>query len=95
LKIIDAEVHGHLSKIANLVGLGEDIVHRGLVQEASRSKTVIDRDDPEQQKTWGVAVRLVVATTETKTKVSVSVPAIAAEVELGFATASAAIDVSG
>lgn len=93
VRIYDENSKTNLDKIAGIVGFELGEVHKGLVQETTRSKTVTGGDGSAD--TWGVSVRLAVATSKWNVKASVSVPAIAAAVELNLANASATIDVKG
>jgi hypothetical protein len=93
VRIYDENSKLNLDKIAGIVGFDVGDVHKGLVQETSRSKTVTGEEGSAE--TWGVSVRLAVATSKWDVKASVTIPAIAAAAELNLATASAAIDVKG
>jgi hypothetical protein len=93
VRIYEEDAKVNLSKIAAIVGIEGSDARKGLVQEASRSKTVSGADGSVES--WGISVRLAVATNKWDVKASLTIPAIAAAVELGMATASAAIDVRG
>jgi hypothetical protein len=94
LRVYEETAKTNLDRIAGIIGFKAGVTRLGLVQETSRSKTVASSDGNAEE-TWGVAVRLVVATDKWDADVSITVPAVAASVQLGFANASAAIDVSG
>jgi hypothetical protein len=92
-RVYDEHSKTNLDKIAGIVGIKVGQAQKALVLESSRSKTV-DKGGGAAE-TWGVSVRLAVATSNWQVDATVTVPVVAAAVELGFATASAAIDVQG
>ena len=93
LRVFEEDEETNLQKVFGFLGFKGSHKRLGLVQETSRSKTITGSTWAEE--TWGIAIRLVVATDDWHANVGITVPAVAATIELGLANASAALEVRG